>query len=61
MSEPGRRKQKNKNNLKTDDIIEYLVQDPSNIPDVRCFAGFLGKSSKEKYWRRLGEMIAGED
>jgi len=37
------------------------VQDPSNIPDVRCFAGFLGKSSKEKYWRILGEMIAGED
>jgi len=56
LSEPER--QKNKNNLKTDDIIEYLVQDPSNIPDVRCF---LGKSSKEKYWRILGEMIAGKD
>lgn len=37
--------------LNEDEIIENLVPNPSQVPNVRVLAGFLGKSSREGYWR----------
>jgi hypothetical protein len=34
-----------------DKLIEALVPDTSQIPDVRVLIGFLGKSTRERYWR----------
>jgi hypothetical protein len=38
-------------NLEPDALIERLVPDASQIPDVRVLIGFLGKSTRERYWR----------
>jgi hypothetical protein len=37
--------------LKPDALTERLVPDASQIPDVRVLGGFLGKSTREGYWR----------
>jgi hypothetical protein len=37
--------------LKPDELIEHLVPNASHIPDVRVLGGFLGKSTREGYWR----------
>ena len=37
--------------LQPDALIERLVPDASQIPDVRILGGFLGKSTREGYWR----------
>jgi hypothetical protein len=38
-------------NLKPDALIERLVPDASEIPDVRVLVGFLGKSTRQGHWR----------
>ena len=40
-----------KRRLNEDELVEALVPDPSQAPDVRAMAGFLGKSSRQGYWR----------
>lgn len=37
--------------MKPNEITERLVPNPSEIPDVRILVGFLGKTTKEGYWR----------
>jgi hypothetical protein len=37
--------------LEPDVLIERLVPDASQIPDVRVLVGFLGKSTRERHWR----------
>ncbi|MBE5096796.1 hypothetical protein [Bacillus thuringiensis] len=37
--------------LKQDDIVDHLVFDPSQIPNVMMLSGFLGESSRHGYWR----------
>lgn len=37
--------------MKADPIIECLVPDPSQVPDVRLISGLLGKAAKDGYWR----------
>ena len=37
--------------LNEDELIKNLVPDPSQVPDARMLFGFLGKSSREGYWR----------
>jgi hypothetical protein len=37
--------------LEPDAVIEYLVPDASEIPDVRVLVGFLGKSTRRGHWR----------
>lgn len=37
--------------MKPDQIVERLVPDPTNIPDVRVLAGFLGKTNRKNHWR----------
>ncbi len=37
--------------LTPDPLVERLIPDPSEIPDVRVLIGFLGKSTRDKYWR----------
>ncbi len=36
---------------KQDALVEKLVPDPAQIPDVTVLIGFLGKSSRTGYWR----------
>src|SRR6266404_3272325 len=38
-------------NLKEDEVIARLVPDPTDSPDVVAMVGFLGKSSRPKFWR----------
>ncbi|HBY94404.1 MAG TPA: hypothetical protein DEP84_10660 [Chloroflexi bacterium] len=37
--------------LEPDALIEHLVPDASQVPDVRVLVGFLGKSTRERRWR----------
>ena len=37
--------------LQPDDIIQYIIPDPTVMPDVRMLAGFLGQSPRKGYWR----------
>ena len=37
--------------LTPDAMIERLVPEATNIPDVRVLTGFLGRSAREGYWR----------
>jgi hypothetical protein len=37
--------------LKQDEIIERLVPDPTNIPEVKVFVGFLGNGTRAGRWR----------
>jgi hypothetical protein len=48
--------------LVEDSLISSLVPDPADVPNVRMYVGFLGKSSKPGYWRlytspQLNEFI----
>lgn len=45
-------KQSSKNpKLEPDELIKRLMPDASQVPDVRLLVGFLGKSTREGYWR----------
>jgi len=37
--------------LTPDKLVERLVPDASQLPDVRVLVGFLGKSTGERHWR----------
>jgi len=37
--------------LEQDKLVDKLVPDASQVPDVQVLAGFLGKSTREGYWR----------
>ena len=37
--------------LKEDELIKSLVPDPSELPDVKIIVGFMGRSSREGFWR----------
>ena len=37
--------------LKQDEVIARLVPDPADSPDVVAMVGFLGKSSRPRFWR----------
>ena len=37
--------------LNEDSLIEKLVPDPSQVPGLKMRIGWLGKSSRRKYWR----------
>jgi hypothetical protein len=37
--------------LEPDELVERLVPDASQVPDVRVLVGFLGRSTREGYWR----------
>jgi hypothetical protein len=37
--------------LVEESLIANLVPDPADVPDVKVHVGFLGKSSREGYWR----------
>ncbi len=43
---PGARK-----SLNEDELVKKLVPDPSQVPSVRCLAGFMGSSTKAGYKR----------
>jgi hypothetical protein len=51
MAKPDEPKPGSKRNLKPDQIVQRLKPDPSKIPNARVLAGFLGKSTREGYWR----------
>jgi len=40
-----------KKSLKADKLIQKLVSDPANPPDVTVIKGFLGESHRPGYWR----------
>lgn len=40
-----------KPSLKEDEVVARLVPDPAAPPDVVAMVGFLGKSTRPKYWR----------
>jgi hypothetical protein len=44
-------KQRQPGDLRQDELIERLVPDPSQIPDLIVLAGFLGRSNRDGYWR----------
>ena len=37
--------------LKQDEVIERLVPDPADPPDVIAMIGFVGKSTRARFWR----------
>jgi hypothetical protein len=37
--------------MNEDELIKNLVPDPSQVLDVRMLSGFLGRSSRQGYWR----------
>lgn len=37
--------------MKPDPIVERLVPDPADVPDVRVLNGLLGKSTRKSHWR----------
>ena len=37
--------------LRQDEVIARLMPDPSTPPDVTAMVGFLGKSTRRKFWR----------
>src|SRR2546430_3755462 len=41
----------NSRELKKDALVEKLVSDPAAPPDTIRLVGFLGKSSRDGYWR----------
>jgi hypothetical protein len=48
--------------LTEDELVSALVPDPSNLPDTTVMVGFLGRSSREGFWRLyltadLGEFV----
>jgi hypothetical protein len=43
--------QTNRPRLEPDDLINKLLPDASQLPDVRVLVGFLGKSTRQGYWR----------
>ncbi len=43
--------QTNRPRLEPDDLINRLLPDASQLPDVRVLVGFLGKSTRQGYWR----------
>ena len=43
--------EKFKNELREDALPQQLVPDPSNPPDVVIYSGYLGKSTRDGYWR----------
>jgi len=42
---------KNAPNLKPDPLLERLLPDASQTPDVRVLVGLLGKSTRDGHWR----------
>lgn len=47
----GDRKKKLTDGLKEDSIVEKLVPDPSDTPDLIVLSGWAGRSPQEGYWR----------
>lgn len=48
--------------LNEDELVENLVSDPSQIPELRTLTGFLGRSTQDDHWRLylgpdLGEYL----
>lgn len=41
----------NNKELNQDDLIDHLVLDPSQTPNVAMLSGFLGKSNRNGFWR----------
>lgn len=37
--------------MEPDEIVENLVRDPADVPDVRVLVGYLGRSTRSGHWR----------
>lgn len=46
--------------LEPEALIERLIPDASQVPDVQVLVGFLGKSAREGYWRLYLTIILNE-
>jgi hypothetical protein len=46
--------------LEQDALIARLIPDASQVPDVQVLVGFLGKSTREGYWRLYLTIILNE-
>jgi hypothetical protein len=46
--------------LEQDKLVELLAPDASQLPDLRALIGFLGRSTRQGYWRLYSTLVLDE-